>query len=270
MKSRGKLKELLKNKVVCVLAPGKSLEILEKYIDKFKDLDVLWIGMNYCEYIERDILSKIRKRFSMISDCTNVANPKAYEPERLGKFIQFLSREEKNLLFISETVIKDCFENQKKMEVFEKYEKKIATIDEVFTGTNYPKSLWDKPPNSITLLFAALTAGLARKVILFGYDGKFHGNYQAITSYYGSDILREHRKKAYGKDYDIGSLTSDSRDFEKTFPAIYNTYKKIYKNPDIEILNCSPKSVFNVFRKIAYDEVIKEVEKVQVKKEEKE
>lgn len=258
MNSRIKLKKFLKGKTCCVLAPGKSLEILSKNIAQYKDLDVVWIGMNYCDYIETQILSKIGKKFDMIADCTTVAIPTEYEPERLRRFKEFLARPN-NMLFISDLVVKECFKDQKADAIYKQYEDKIATIDSVFTNETYPKSVWDKPPNSITLLFAALIAGHAKKVILFGYDGKFHGNYNAITTYYGHDILREHRKKAYGRDYDIGSLTSDSRKFDAQWTGMFGMYKTIFKNPTIEFRNCNMKSVFNSIPRIDYYQVKGEV-----------
>lgn len=261
MNSREKMKKLVKGKTVCILAPGKSLEMLEKKMPDFKDLNVIWAGMNYCDYIESSVLSKIKKRFDIISDCTNVTNPDAYEPERIKRFINFLGRGDNNMLFISNVVIDECFKRMKRKDLLEKYEDKISTIDSVFTNKNYPKEVWDKPPNSITLLFAGLIAGQVKKIILFGYDGKFAGNYSAFSTYYKPEIIKAHRIKAYGQFEDIGGLTCDSRDFQARFSKLFAMYKKIFKNPGAEIVNCSPDSVFTVFRKIEYKDVLQEVGK---------
>lgn len=258
MSSIEKLKELIKGKTCCVLTPGKSLTILEERIEEFKDLDVVWIGMNYCDHIEEAILKKIDKQFDMISDCTTVAIPQNYEPERIQRYEKFLGRGT-NLLFISDLVKVECFQKFGRIDILEKYADKIATIDDVFTGPDYPQEIWNKPPNSITLLFAALIAGMAKKVIMFGFDGRLESNYNSIDSYYKADIIKEHRVKAYGQYLNIGSLTSDSKDFNVKFIHLLQMYKAIYSNPNIEIINCSPDSIYTAFKKINYDQVKGEV-----------
>lgn len=51
---------------VCILLNGTSLQRLEDNIDRFKDLKVIWCGLNRFKYIENHILSKIDRKFDYV------------------------------------------------------------------------------------------------------------------------------------------------------------------------------------------------------------
>lgn len=263
-----KIQNVIGDRTVGVIARGKSAEFLEKNIEKLQDHNLCWTSLNLFTPAEDFILNKIGERLDFISDCSNVANKDEFENKcRRPRFEKFLSRPDNNLLMISNTVIED-YRLTNNLDLLEKYKNKIITIDEVFTDFSFPKEIWEAPPNSITLLFAALIAGQAKKIILFGYDGHApkagethkYANEHAIYTYYKPELEAEERKIATGQK-EVGSLATDTRDFNKDFPRIFEMYKRIYNNPNVEIINCSSSSVFTVFRKIDYNQLLGELKR---------
>lgn len=259
MNPEEKIQKFVKGKVCGVIAPGSSIKELEERIVGFKDLPIVWVGMNIFEYIEEGILSKINKQFTIVSDCTTVSFKKDFEPHRVERFEKYLSRDN-NLLVTSRLVIKECLQ-YRRPDLLEKYADKILAIDDSlkFEDAKTPAIVRGIPPNSITLLLGTLVCGLAKKIIMFGLDGRTEDNNTSIDSYYKREPIKASRTLAYGKYTNIGSLTSDSLSFEEKFPNLFNIYKTMFGNKNIEIVNCSPKSMFTIFRKISYNNVAEEV-----------
>jgi hypothetical protein len=264
MKSIEKLRDAIKGRTVCIIARGASAKILEERIEEFKDCDVCWASMNLFKPAE-DIVEKIGKKLELVSDCSNVKNTQIYEPQvRIPRFEKYLSQG--NTLLSSRTVFKDVFMNHNKLDMYDKYKEQIAIIEEVFEHEDAPDSIWDAPPNSITLLFAACIAGGAKKIVVFGYDGlkgelasqRTRLDRQSVHTYYRDDLEREDRKIAASSE-EIGSLSTDSYFFERDFPKLYKMYTEVYKN-NCEIVNCSPNTMFTVIRNTTYNEVKKELE----------
>ena len=56
-----------------------------------------------------------------------------------------------------------------------------------------------------------------------------------------------------------GSIPSDSETFNEKFDSLCTLYKQTFNNPYLEIVNCSENSIINVFRKISYNELEKEL-----------
>jgi len=247
-----KLKNTIKGRTVGLIARGKSIENLEGMIGYFRDKDICWASMNLIAPAEI-LLNKIDKKLDFISDCSNATLRDTFEPEvRRPRFENYLSKGN-NLLMISNTVIDD-FKITKQDDLLDKYKESIVTIDEIFSEPTCPKDVWDAPPNSITLLLAALIAGQAKKIIIFGLDG-YRGNKEfAIDTYYRADLEKEDRIKAGGQ-VTIGSLGPDSADFERRWKGIFEMYKKAFCNPDVKIINCSSDSIFTVFPKINYGQL---------------
>lgn len=253
-----KLKSVINRRTICVIAHGKSISELESKIPELKDHDICWASLNLFTMIEEGILSKIGKHLDIVSDCSNVPLTGTYEPHmRIPRFETFLSRNENNLLFISNTVIKDVFVRQNRIDISDKYASKIETIDNIFSDPLFPKEVWEAPPNSITLLLAALICGMAKKIIIFGLDGFYGSNTAAVNEYYNIPEVTRDRIAATGNVV-CGSLPSDSKDFEKRFPSILQTYKQIFSN-DVELVNCSPRSAFTCIRKIEYSQLLGEL-----------
>lgn len=253
-----RLKKVIGGRTCCVISKGKSIEELEQKIEMFRDLDICWVIQNRFDYIEDNILKKIGQRVDIVSDCATVSKVDIFEKEvRYPRFYNYLMRSDDNLLATSELVLQQCFDdlgNQKSRAMFKT---KIVTIDSVFSDPNCDKTVWDKPPNSLTLLLAFLIAGQAQKIILFGLDGAKSGQ-NIIESYYRSDVARAERRLAFG-DERTGSVVGDGEDFTKRWNKIFEAYKKSFNNPDVEIVNCSPITIFNVFRKITYEQIGKEL-----------
>jgi hypothetical protein len=144
-----------------------------------------------------------------------------------------------------------------RLDVRDTYEKKIVTCDSLFKLPSAPKEIWEPPPNSFTLLLAFLIAGGAKKIIVFGLDGVKQGQH-ILGSYYQEEIVKAERRMAFG-DERTGSVVSDAHDFITRWPKIFQTYKTAFNNLDVEIVNCSPVTIFECFRKIDYSDLEKEL-----------
>jgi len=264
LNSTEKLKNIINGRTVGIIARGGSVKELDERIEEFKDYDICWASMNLFTPAE-EILAKIGKELSIVSDCSNVKNWNTYEPQvRMPRFKKYLEKDN-NILFISETVISDCFKRDSNFQIFQRYMGKIATIDDIFTCPESPKEIWEAPPNSITLLLAACLAGGASKIILFGYDGLLgHDPIQrtfldkhAIHTYYRSDLESKDRVVA-ADSAEIGSLATDSFFFESQWKKIEKIYRTTYKN-NCDIVNCSPGTMFAVIRSTDYGRVHEEL-----------
>jgi len=250
-----KLKRVINNRVCCVISKGKSVEELERNIELFRNKKVCWIVQNRFDYIE-DILKKIGEKADIISDCATVSRKELFEKEvRYDRFFNFLMRSDLNLLATSELVLEENKEyaGKKDFDLRTTFKNKIVTIDSVFSSPNCPKEVWDKPPNSLTLLLAFLIAGQAKNIILFGIDGARPG--QAILdSYYKPDIARAERRLTFG-DERTGSVVSDGKDFNERWAKIEAIYKIAFNNPDVKIYNGSSISLIKTFPKINYKKI---------------
>lgn len=254
MNTQEKIKNIINGRPCFVLAKGASLRNLEEKIVEYKDLDVCWVTLNDFNYIENSILSKINKRFELVSSCDTVLLVKEYENSiRIPRFTEYLERKDNNLLMLSNLVIQQCFYDQKREDLYEKYKHKIVSIEDLFSMETCPKEVWDKPPNSITLLYAFLIAGGAKKIVLFGLDG-FQPNIGVLASYYMPEVVTKERKDAFG-DYRDGSLKTDTSDFNQRWNNIFEMYKKAFDNQDVKIYNCSPITTVKAIQKIDFSQV---------------
>jgi len=262
-----KIKNIIRNRSCFVVAKGASLKTLKGRIEEFKDLDVCWVTLNDFHYIENSILCKIEKKFELVSDCATVSQVKHYENNvRIPRFEDYLNREN-NLLMLSELVVQQCFRDQKREDLLDKYQDKIITIDSLFSLPQCPKEVWECPPNSITLLYAFLIAGGAKIIINFGLDGfqsiidtegvspefiRTVGT--SILSYYMPEVVKQERFDGFG-DYRNGSLSSDGQDFNIRWKNICKTYQTAFNNPGVKFYNCSPISSITAFPVINYNQV---------------
>ena len=247
-----KIEEIIDERPVFVVAKGASLNTLKERIEDFKDLDICWATLNDFHYIEDTILNKINKKFDLVSDCATVTLVEHYENLiRIPRFTDYLSRSD-NLLMLSNLVIEKCFKDQNREDLLEKYEHKIITIDNLFKLPGCPKEVWNKPPNSITLLYAFLIAGGAKKIVNFGLDGTTL-NTNLIETYYMPEVVAQERLDAFGDQRD-GSLKTDTSEFNRQWPTIFEIYKKAFDNKEVRIYNINPNSSIKVFNSITYED----------------
>jgi hypothetical protein len=248
-----KIKNIIKDRPCFVVAKGASLEILKERIEMFKDLDICWVSLNSFNYIEDTILSKINKQFELLSNCATVLNVEHYEKTvRIPRMETYLKRPN-NLFMTSELVLQECFRDMKRNDLLEQYKDKIVTIDSLFSLPSCLPEVWNQPPNSITLLFAFLIAGGAKKVVIFGLDG-YQSSVPGILSYYMPDFIRQERLDAFG-DIRDGSIRGDGDDFNIRWKDILTLYKNSFNNPDVQFFNCSSISTITAIPKITYDQI---------------
>ena len=253
------LQSIIRNRTCVVLSKGKSLDHLEHMIHKLQDYDICWVGQNRTDYIEEKLLNPIDKQIDLVVECATVFRKESYESEyRLPRLTKFLERE-RNLLLTSELVLDECFRIYGP-QILEKYKDKIVTIDSLFSLPNVPKKVWEPPSNSLTLLLCFLIAGQARKIILCGVDGFISNDIDIFNTYYQSEIVAEERMRTFKNAPNFkGSVPADTNDFNLRFPDLLALYQKAYNNGNVEIVNCSPKSIIKVFRKIDYNELEQEL-----------
>ena len=258
MNSIEKLKKAIRGRTCCVISKGKSVEELEQKIEMFRDKNICWVIQNRCDYIEDAILRKIGETVDIVSDCATVSKIEIYEPEvRFPRFYDYFMRGTDGILATSELVLEQCLGEVGRHDVRETFNKKIVTIDKLFAENDCDPIVWDKPPNSFTLLLAFLIAGQAKKIIVFGLDGARTGQ-KILESYYNTKAVTGERRLAFGDDRP-GSVVGDGKDFIDRWERIFQAYKTSFNNQDVEIFNCSPITIFNTFKKITYDQILGEL-----------
>lgn len=256
------LKSIVKGNTCFICAAGKSLNILENRIEEFKDLNVVWIGMNYFSLPEHFILTQINKEFNIVFDCASITNPEIYEPQhRVPLLDSYLSRKEKNLWITAYSLLKDM-RKAGQNDFILKHKEKTLILDPILRNPDYPKEVLVRPPNSLSYLLSILVAGQAKKIVIFGFDGLLKDDKRTpednIKTYYKSDFVRKERILGCGWLHP-GILAWDSEQFDERFPKILEIYKKIFNNHTVEIVNCSPKTIIKVLKKIDYNNVKQEV-----------
>ena len=235
----------LTNKTCIILAHGSSLSELENRIEEFRNKDVVWCGMNYFNPSE-DILKKIDKSFSIVFDCSTVKNNKSYEMYyRLPRLKEFLNRN--NTTYITLKSGRDNLydlRNRLGDDFNEKYKEKIIY------GENLDFNC-DQFCVSLHLYIACLLKLQAKRIILFGADGGgIYGN--SVSSYYKENLILEDKKHADNVSYNmVGDTNNVNCSFGPIMQSIFGYIP--------EIINCSEVSTYNVFKKVTYDQLLKEV-----------
>lgn len=256
-----RLRKQVNNRVVGVMLSGKSIEGLEKRIKEYKDYDICWVSINLFEVMEDYILSQIGKRLEMVfhSYTLSLSREKklAYElNHRIPRLRKFMHRPEQNYVLSTWRLMGSNYRSLGLYDFYKEYEKRIILIDYLFdtlTGVN-----------SSILLLATLGVANPKKIITFGLDGTKLDSQNAIHSYYKEELQAKEKRM----NYDIGDerevivpVTSTSASMEKTFPSIYEDYCNrcgIQKRP--EIVNCSPGTMFSIFRNINYNQLKSELD----------
>jgi hypothetical protein len=251
MVERDKLQEIIRNRICCVLAHGASLKDLESHVHLFANRDVCWTSLNYFVPVE-SLLSAIDKRLDIVYDSATVVPQyfETYEKEwRIPRLEGFLKRPDNNLWITSWGIIRDTINGLQLFDFYERYKNKTLIVDHLFPEGQVRNDAMNVP-NSICLLIAALIAGKAKGIVLFGLDGYSITNTNTIKSYYKSEELSEEHIRATGK---IGKtmLYRDTQAFEEKFPSLLEKYCKLFDN-NISLINCSH-SVYTCIPKISYE-----------------
>jgi len=243
---------LLKNKICFVLLHGESIERLEDEIIKYKDCEIIYVGIGLFTIFEEFILSKINKHLDIVFDCASVADSFLYKYEnevRLPRLEKFLEREENNLWVTTWGIIRDSVKKFKPDWLI-KYKSKIFVVDNIFPQNKI--SFYMSVPNSVCLLIAFLLFAQAKKIILFGLDGSLKEN-NNIDTYYKPEYHKKEHLAALGS---IGNtaLKRDTLNFNNKFPTLLNLYRQLFNN-NAEIVNCSPNSKITVIKNISYEDL---------------
>ena len=164
-----KLKVLINDRPVAILAHGKSIKELENYIEKFQKYDICWTSLGVFNMMEDFILSKINKKLDIVYDSATVSGGllEYYETKvRLPRIREFVTRNVNNVWITTEGVIKDSvYKYDPALYLHNK--DKITIVDRLFFARR-PADYMDVP-NSLTLLIASMLAGNCSKIILFGF-----------------------------------------------------------------------------------------------------
>jgi hypothetical protein len=235
----------LTNKTCAILAHGKSLYELESRIEEFRNLDIVWCGMNNFAPSE-EILKKINKSFLIIFDSATISNELAvaYETNlRIPMLSGFLDKSENNRYICTKTDRNNLY-NLREIHFSEfnrKYKNQIMGVEDL--GIN-PKIFFV----SLPLYIVCLIKMGCKKIVLFGADGggKYGNN---IESYYNSKLVKAEKDMAGVLTYDI---RGDTGTVNNQFGDIMT--KTLGYVP--EIVNCSPETSYKVFKDMSYSEVI--------------
>lgn len=251
-----KLQQLVRNRVIGVMIPGKSIENLEKTIEEYKDYDICWASLNLFEPMNGFILSKINKSLDIVfhSYTLSISRDKKikYEKEnRIPRLTKFLNTKSSNLILSTWRLMGSNYRDLGLEYFYERNEKRIILIDYLFstlTGVN-----------STQLLLTTLGISNPKKIILFGLDGFKGGSDKAIHSYYKEELQSKEKRLNYGIEDNkpiAVPITSTTEDMQKNFISVYQDYCNRCNIKNIpEIINCSPNSLFTIFRKIDYNQL---------------
>jgi len=249
-----RLKNIIRNRTVAILAHGSSIEQFETYIEDLKDKDVCYASLNFFPIMEEFILSKIGKKLDIVFDCSTVAKHRQEEFDlvRMKRLESFMQRQDNNLWITSHGIVRDNLLPTPWNSMYQNNKSKILEVDTLFPSRRISEFM--SVPGSITLLIASCIAGQAKKIIMFGFDGCNNLNLQeGLNTYYKPQLQKEERLRALGSIEDIG-VTNDTYNFQMQFPSILNKYKSLFNN-DCPIENCSKQSFYSIFNKISYQDL---------------
>ena len=223
-----RLLDIIDNRPVFILLPGKSIERLESHILCLKGKKICYTSINRFNTIEQNILSKIGERFSLIH-CH--ANPglEQFTPS----LVKFLKRKDKNMLMT--TTYAASFFNSKYPDFISEFREKIwLTVDFQHIRAN-----------SLTAFLVVLMTAGVKTIILFGSDGCVDESRKGqVASYYHSENFEPDRTCA---------LTRDTVMFNTQFPLVMDEYNK----KGTKIFNCSPGTHIHRIPKITYENLYK-------------
>ncbi len=252
------LRKVINKRTVGIVLLGKSIENLEINIESLRNKDICWMSLNLFSPVEDFILSKIDKRLDIVYDSCSLPQSLAYNYEtkiRLPRITRYIERNDTNMWITSYGIIRDSICPFGLTDWYMKQRRKILLVDILFPQTQ--KSYYMGVPNSATLMIASAIAGGASKIILFGCDG-YRGDVDlGAEAYFHPELIRLERIANLGSEKDPG-INRDTDRFAERITSLINTYNRLFGNY-CPIINCSDRSVYNMFPKINYDKLLEEV-----------
>lgn len=248
----GKVSSVIRGRPVCIMVHGASLNELESRIEEYRDQDICWVGLGLFTTLEQFILSKIQKELDIVFDCASVAGGLRHHYEtavRMPRLERYLQRPANNLWITTHGVVRDCIDQY--VPQMRQYMDKVFLVDHCFPP--HQIGHWMDVPNSLTLLIAAMLAGGAPKIFIFGLDGYRGELHKGLEYYYKPEFHKQERIDALGSVEDPG-INRDTDNFETKFPIILRNYRRLFGSA-APIYNVSPKSVYSVLPKINYEQV---------------
>jgi hypothetical protein len=247
-------KDIFKNKVygktVAIMAHGKSIEELERRADEFKDYDITWVGFNMYHLMEDFIMSKMGRHLDFALDCVALHIDHTYSREQAMAYEAVRIPRFKRAMELGTTVMSTWnamgtyYKVALGINFFAENEEKIILLDDLIscpTGAN-----------TLAVLIYALAAGQPKRIILFGADGYLKPE-GVWDSYYMTEKQQEEKMLVHGNLH--SGIMGNTVALEKTFDNLYRKYCRAGNVPLAEVINCSPDSVINLFKKVNYDEV---------------
>lgn len=241
------LKKRINGRIVGILSHGKSIEELENRIIELKDYNICWASFNYYNIFDRFILNKINKHLDIVLECA-AGRTKEFELNiRIPRILVYGIIE--TMIISTWRLMRTQYEQMDLLNFYETFKDNILLADDLLGELNIP--------NSLALLICCITMGEPKKIILFGVDGYKREMGDEFNTYYKGSLQKEYREKLLGKlEY---TLHETSNDFENTFLNILESYCKKGNVKVPEIINCSPDSIFTIFRKVSYSELLNEL-----------
>ncbi len=239
------LRRILRGRPVAILASGPSIRELEERKEELRNLGICYFGFNKFTQ-EKYILEPIGKHLFlfMVSD-RNVV------PLVIDDVGKFLNRDEDNVFLSS--FWGDTF-GKTDLDIpwfLKTYDNRLLFFNLDYshdddTVPNLTKPLHFTVGNSLQVLIQIAIICKAPSIILFGADGGYKKGdaecYYRQDEYWGQKGLND------WLHHDLEFFNAEMPISIKNTLATYNL-----KMPDI--LNCSPDSRYEVFRKVNYNEV---------------
>ena len=238
------IEQSLLNLPICIILHGKSCETLENNINLFKDLNVVWASISTFDIPQKYILDKINKKFSIVFDSSTVKNEREYELiVRIPRLINYLFEDKNNIYICTKSDKNNLFDlrNRLRLTFNEYYKEQIIYTED--------RGIDPKPfCVSLHLYIACLCKLGFKKIILFGADGGGkHGN--SIESYYKWEEIKKDKEIADNLNFNmIGDSCNINSSYESLMMKTLGYIPKVF--------NTSIDSLYTVFPKITYEEVL--------------
>lgn len=254
-----KLRGVINKRPVAITLLGSSIVELEARITELKGCDICYFGLNAFRVIEKHILQKINRNFSLVM-CASAPGG------QMDDVIGFLERQEDNILFST----RGSFHPQKMPQDFV-YDKFIKRYDEkllFFTGVpvtllvrsglflrtpNIGYPLHFPEENSLSMLLLLALIGGASRVVIFGGDG---GRINKGELYFRQSDPGYQQLYAVRHTEQIAEqgIVGGTRWFNAFMSLQIERVCKLYNLSPVDIINCSSLSLYTPFRKLSYDE----------------